>query len=76
MTQKFVSETFARRGAFHESCDIIEFDDSGDEHGGIYDCGELGEPLIGDFDDADIGLDRRKRIICGEGHLFFQECVE
>src|SRR5205823_8290341 len=58
-----IAQPFALRGAFHESRDVDELDDRGNLLLWLDDGVELREARVGDFDDADVRLDRAEGII-------------
>ena len=61
--QKLVAQPLAFRGTFHQSGDIDDLDSGGNHPLGIVDLREPNEPLVGNGDDAHVGLDRTERKI-------------
>ena len=60
--QEPVAEPLARRRAPDESRDVVELDRLGHLRAGPGRLRNRGQPLVGDLDDGDVGLDRREGI--------------
>jgi len=60
VAEEFVAQPFAFRSAFHQSRDVDDLDRRGDHALGIVDLGQPDQPLVGDRDDAHVGLDGAK----------------
>ena len=63
ISEEFVAQTLALRGALDESCDVYELNHSGCVFFGIIHLGELVETLVGNSYYSDVGLDRTERIV-------------
>ncbi len=63
--QKLVAQSLALRRPGNEPGDIDELHGRGQHLLRVRDRSELGQTRIGNFDDADIGLDRAERVVLG-----------
>ena len=61
VTQEFVSQALTTAGSLHQSGDVDDFDRRGHDARGIHQLGELVETLVGNGDNAHIGLDGAER---------------
>ena len=60
--QEPVAEPLALGGAAHEPRDVVELDRLRDDRARAHDLGHRAEPLVGDLDDRDVGVDGRERV--------------
>jgi hypothetical protein len=63
VAEEFVAETFAFRRALHQPGDIHELDGGGNDDGGLRDPSQRRQPRVRHGHDADVRIDRAKRII-------------
>ena len=75
VAEEFVAESLAFRRPFHQSRDIDDFDRRGDHALGVVDLGQPDQPLVGDRDDAHVGLDGAEREV-GRLRLRVGQAVE
>jgi hypothetical protein len=73
--EELVAEAFALRGAGDESRDVDELDGRGNHFFRMRNRRKRCEARVGHFDDADVGIDRAKRVILG-GDSGFGQRVE
>ena len=59
--QESVPESLAATGAFHQACNVHNFDGGGDNALGMHELGQAVQPLVGHGDDPHIGLDGAER---------------
>mmetsp|Transcript_12449 Transcript_12449/g.53536 ORF Transcript_12449/g.53536 Transcript_12449/m.53536 type:complete len:246 (+) Transcript_12449:1128-1865(+) len=76
--KEFVAETRTVRGALDEASDVDELDGGGHDVvlGGAGYRGERLEALVGDGDDAAVGLDGAERVVCSLRVAILDQCVE
>ena len=67
--QEFVAQTFALRSTGNQTCNINEFHRCRDDLRRVVDGGKAVKALIGNGNQANIGLDGCKRIICSKSAL-------
>ncbi len=65
VAEELVAETLAFAGAFDETGDVDELHCGGDEGFGLDEFGDLREALIGNGDDAGVGVDGAEGIVGG-----------
>ena len=73
--EELVAQPLPLRGAADDAGDVDELDGRGQHLGRAEDLGELRQPGVGDADDADVGLDRRERVVRRE-HVVLGQGVE
>ena len=64
------------RRAAHDAGDVDELDGRGQDLGRLEDLGEPRQPVVGHADDADVGLDRRERVVRREDVVLGQRVEE
>src|SRR5207245_9846366 len=74
--EELIAQPLALRGALHEAGDVDELDNRGNLFLRLDDLVELLETRVGDFDDADVRLDRAKGIVLRRRRLRGRERVE
>ena len=73
--EELVAQALSLRGTRDDAGDVDELDGRGQQLGRAEHLGELREPVVGDPDDADVGLDRRERVVRRE-HVVLGQGVE
>ena len=73
--EELVAQSLALRGAADDAGDVHELHGRGQDLGRAEELGQRLEPLVGDADDADVGLDRRERVVRRE-HVVLGQRVE
>jgi hypothetical protein len=63
MRQELVAQPFALARPRHQARNVDELDDGRDDAFGLHDRGELVQARVGQFDDADVRLDRAEGIV-------------
>ena len=73
--EELVAQALALRGAADDAGDVDELDRRGQQLLRAEDLRELRQPVVGHADDADVGLDRRERVVRRE-HVVLGQRVE
>src|ERR1035438_8059110 len=63
VAEELVAETLSMGGAFYQPCDVHELEGRGNLRADLGDLGNLGQSRLGHTHDAEVGLDRAKRVI-------------
>ena len=74
--EELVAEAFALVGALDQAGNVDELDRGGDDRAGLEEQFEAGQTIIGDGDNADVGLDGAERIIGDRRLVGAGDCVE
>ena len=61
--EELVAQTFALAGARHQTGDVDELDRCGDDLGRVVDLGQLLQAIVGNGNDADVGLDGGEGVV-------------
>ena len=69
VAKKLIAEAFTLIGTLHEPCNIIEFNNRRDFFLGLAHQSQLLAPVVGNGNNANIWINRGKRIICDRNIL-------
>ena len=58
VAQELVAQALALAGAFHEACYVYYLTRGGNNSSRMHNLGQLGQPLVGNGDDSQVGLYR------------------